>query len=269
MREDRRHWFGRGATDWTFSLGGSTVSGSITTAPALATGPATLTMWSQETSGAQYTDLLDAGEAAITEVDSGNGVLLPVGTIPRFLGPPDITYMWADGGAGVRYLLVATDLGDAIADMLPLSGGNMSGELRLDDDSPAASQDYVDSAITAAGVAGAPLILPFSYDGIVSVRTGADRVYNDTGRALTIGTVRASAAVAPEGQALIVDVHKNGTTIYTTQASRPQIAAGQQTGTGGTPELATWAAGEYLTVDVDQVGTTTPGSGLTLTIVAA
>lgn len=117
MREDRRHWFGQSATDWTMALGGSTTSGGVTTAPVLAEGPVTITLWTGKTGGAQITDLLDAGEAPITEVESGNGSVLPLGTIPQFLGPPDVTQLWADAGGSARYLLTATDLGDALADV--------------------------------------------------------------------------------------------------------------------------------------------------------
>ncbi|MUN41396.1 hypothetical protein [Actinomadura litoris] len=249
-----RHKFGQSSADWTFEVG----PGDI---PVLASG-VELTAWSAVTGGTQYTDLLDSGGGAITIITSGDGGTYPEGTIPEFSGPDGITALWVEGGVGTRYKLTATDLGDTLDGKLDLAGGSMEGELRLSDDSPAASQDYV----LAHASGGAPSILPFSYTGILSVRTGTGRIYNDTGRALTIGTVRASAATGPAGQSLIIDVHKSGTTIYTTQANRPTIAAGQVTGTGGVPDVATWAAGEYLTVDIDQVGTTTPGSDLTVTI---
>ncbi|WP_433329943.1 hypothetical protein [Spirillospora sp. CA-294931] len=255
-----RHPFGQTPSDWTFTVGASNV-------PVLA-GAVTLTMWSAASGGVQYTDLLDSTGAAVSSIVTGTGSPLPIGTIPAFSGPEEITTLWADAGGGIRYRLVANDVGDLLGGKLDRAGGAMLGELRLLDDSPAASEDYVDDAIAAAGVGGAPSILPWNMTGILSVRTGTSRLYNDVGRALTIGTVRASAAVAPAGQAIIVDVHKNGTTIYTTQANRPQIAAGQVTGTGGVPEAATWAPGEYLTVDIDQVGTTTPGSDLTITVPA-
>jgi hypothetical protein len=52
----------------------------------------------------------------------------------------------------------------------------------------------------------------------------AFRVYNDTGEDLTVTGVRASVGTAPTGATLIVDVNLAGTTIFTTQASRPAIA---------------------------------------------
>lgn len=97
--------------------------------------------------------------------------------------------------------------------------------------------------------------------------TGATRLYNDTGVTLTISSVRASVGTAPTGATLIVDVNKNGTTIFTTQANRPAIAISGNTATG-TPDVTSWASGDYLTVDVDQVGSTVAGSDLTVVVIA-
>jgi hypothetical protein len=105
----------------------------------------------------------------------------------------------------------------------------------------------------------------FSAAGALSIAVGSARWYNDTGRTLTIGTVRASAGTAPTGSSLIVDVNKNGTTIFTTQSARPSIASAGVTATG-TPAVTTLAAGDYLSVDVDQVGSTTPGADLTVQV---
>ncbi|MWK39564.1 hypothetical protein GEV43_39915 [Actinomadura sp. J1-007] len=225
---------------------------------------ATLTCWNAQVGGTQYTDLRNAVGGAVTSVTSGDGVTGPAGATPRFQAPDEVLTLWIDGGTGTRYLMVTTDLPALLAGKISRAGDSMDGDLLLADDSPAASRDYVD-----ARAGGAPSILVFGYGGIVSPRAGVERIYNDVGRPLTIGTVRASAGTGPAGQALIVDVHKNGTTVYTNQAARPTIAAGQQTGTGGTPDAPVWSPGEYLTVDVDQVGTTTPGSDLTVTIVAS
>lgn len=101
-----RHWFGLGPADWTFKVGpGNT---------AVLVGGAELTMWSQPSAGLQYKDLRTEGGDAATVITSANGTSLPLGTIPRFQGPPGVTSMWADGGENVRYLLVATDLGDLV-----------------------------------------------------------------------------------------------------------------------------------------------------------
>ena len=96
---------------------------------------------------------------------------------------------------------------------------------------------------------------------------GAHRIYNDTGATQTITSVRASVGTAPTGASLIVDINKNGSTIFSTQANRPAISASSNTsGKVTNMNTAAWADGEYLTVDCDQVGSTVPGSDLTVTV---
>lgn len=253
-----RYWYGGGIADWAFSAGdGNTVSFA----------PGTELLCSNaKTGGTQYTDLLDEGGSPIATVTTGDGTFDPPGALPRFQAPDGVLWMWIGEDGGSRVLIQTTDLPDLLAGKLDTSGGTMTGELRLSDDSPAASQDYV---AAHGGGGGAPSIQVFGYTGILSVTTGTARVYNDTDRSLTIGTVRASAGVGPVGQSLIVDVNLDGTSIWaTTTANRPTIADGAVTGTAGAPDTATWPVGSYLTIDVDQVGTTTPGSGLTVTVPA-
>ncbi|MEU4534397.1 hypothetical protein AB0G15_05985 [Streptosporangium sp. NPDC023825] len=108
----------------------------------------------------------------------------------------------------------------------------------------------------------------YSVTGAVTTGAGTYRVYNDTGRTLTISSVRASVGTAPTGASLIVDVHKNGTTIFTTQSARPTIAVSTNTSKSTTMDVTTWADGDYLTVDVDQVGSTVAGANLTVQVVA-
>ncbi|MEO6513849.1 MAG: hypothetical protein ABIR37_04135 [Candidatus Saccharimonadales bacterium] len=108
-------------------------------------------------------------------------------------------------------------------------------------------------------------IQPFSSSGLLMIETGLHRLYNDTGTAWTILSVRASIGVAPTGASVIVDVNTNGTTIFTTQANRPTIAAAANTsGKITNMNVTTVANGDYLTVDIDQVGSTTPGTDLTV-----
>lgn len=110
-------------------------------------------------------------------------------------------------------------------------------------------------------------LLPYSYTGTVAVTTGTFRFYNDSGATWTFSGVRASVGTAPAGASIIVDVNKNGTTIFTTQANRPTIAAGANTsGNVTNMNVTTVAAGEYLTIDIDQIGSTTAGADLTVQI---
>ncbi|MFG1977044.1 hypothetical protein ACGFJC_47595 [Nonomuraea fuscirosea] len=114
--------------------------------------------------------------------------------------------------------------------------------------------------------AGPRALPPYTITGPLQTVTGTYRLFNDTGRSWTIVAVRATVVTAPAGSGLTVDVHKNGTTVFTNQANRPIIAAGTTTIKRTTIDVPTVADGDYLTVDVDAVGSTTPGSDLTVQI---
>lgn len=122
---------------------------------------------------------------------------------------------------------------------------------------------------TISGLNPTPVTIcpSFSYTGTIAVYTGDFRWYNDTGRTLTIANARASLGTAPTGSSAIFDVLKNGVTIFSTTANRPTIAAGNNTGLSGTPDVTSVVAGDYLTVTISQIGATTPGADLTLTVV--
>ena len=80
--------------------------------------------------------------------------------------------------------------------------------------------------------------------------------------ACTITNVRATVGAAPTGASLILDLHKGGTTLFTTQANRPTITAGSYTDLTSTPDVTAIAKDDYLQLYCDQVGATVPGSDL-------
>lgn len=107
----------------------------------------------------------------------------------------------------------------------------------------------------------------FSSNGTLAVTTGKHRLYNDSGATWTILAVRASVGTAPTGSSAIVDVNVNGTTIFTTQGNRPTIAASSNTsGKVTNMDVTTVADGSYLTVDIDQIGSTITGSDMTVQV---
>jgi len=93
--------------------------------------------------------------------------------------------------------------------------------------------------------------------------------------ACTILKAQANAGVAPSGAALIFDINYDsgggaddgGTTIWSTQANRLQIASGAYTASTTTFNTTSLAQGGTLTIDVDQVGSTTAGSNVCVTLV--
>jgi hypothetical protein len=106
-------------------------------------------------------------------------------------------------------------------------------------------------------------IAPYSFNGAVSIHTGVGR-FRFPFPASIVG-VSAAVGTAPSGSALTIDVNKNGTTIFTTQGNRPTIAAGANaTASEATPDVTAMAAGDYLTVDIDAVGSANAGNDLTV-----
>ena len=73
------------------------------------------------------------------------------------------------------------------------------------------------------------------------------------------GTIsKVNIAIKDKGTAnsTIVDVHKNGTTIFTTQASRPTIAFDDADGVAsGTPDVISFVAGDIFTFHIDAAAT--------------
>jgi hypothetical protein len=108
------------------------------------------------------------------------------------------------------------------------------------------------------------IFIPLSMAGTLATGVGKARIYMDA--SYTIASVRASVGTAPTGTSLIVDVNKNGTTIFTTQTNRPTISS-YTTALITNMEVTTVAAGDYLTVDIDQVGSTVAGTDLVVLIV--
>ena len=75
------------------------------------------------------------------------------------------------------------------------------------------------------------------------------------------------AKTGPTGADLIVDILKNGTTIWTNQANRLKIVAGQVSGNTSTFDVTTVAISDIITIDIDQVGSTIPGKDITVQLV--
>ena len=106
-----------------------------------------------------------------------------------------------------------------------------------------------------------------SKEGTLATGTGTIKIpWTVTG---TIVDVTLAVGTSPVGQDLIVDIHKNGTTIFTVQGDRPIVADGDADGIGAAaqPQVNAMAVGDYLTIDIDQVGSpATEGEDLVVAI---
>lgn len=110
--------------------------------------------------------------------------------------------------------------------------------------------------------------VPFSRQGTISVTTDSTalRWYNRSGRTLTFTMVELAIVTAPTGAAVLVDVNVDGTTIFSTQSNRPTIAISGNEGNSTTFNTATVADGHYITVNIDQVGSTVVGADLAVVV---
>lgn len=104
----------------------------------------------------------------------------------------------------------------------------------------------------------------FAWPGTLVTATGTLRQYVEG--AYKFVSARASVNTVPTGATIICDINKNGTTIYTTQGNRPAIAISGNTITANSPDVTTFASGDYLSVDIDQIGSTIAGADLTVQI---
>lgn len=115
-------------------------------------------------------------------------------------------------------------------------------------------------ATGARGVGGPA----FTMEGTIVLKVGAIRWTSNA--SLTIIGAIATVGTAPTGSSIKVDVNKNGTTIFTTQANRPTIAISGNASSIQTPDVTTLSSGDYLTVDIDQIGSTIAGADLTVQV---
>ncbi len=101
-----------------------------------------------------------------------------------------------------------------------------------------------------------------TFDGPLVVRTGQLRWYPPA--ACTLVSCTAYVGTAPTGAAVTVNVKKNGSTIL---ASDLSIAAGANASAVTAPTTTTLLATDYLTWDIDTIGSTEPGRDITVRVI--
>ena len=104
-------------------------------------------------------------------------------------------------------------------------------------------------------------------DETTALTTGTAKVTFRMPYAGTLTAVKATATTAPVGSALIVDINEAGTSVLSTKLS---IDDGEKTSaTATTPAVISDSAladDAEITIDIDQVGSTTTGAGLKVTL---
>lgn len=179
-----------------------------------------------------------------------------------------ITYTFSDG-ATIEASQHNTNFGDLVnflnGSVVHLDGSKtMTGALAMGSnkitglaaptaDTDAATREFADTGVFV-----------FAQAGELATGTGSSRLYLPFD--VDIIEVEAAVGTAPTDAALIVDVNVDGTTIFTTQSNRPQIASTEFVDESTTIEDDSHSDGQYLTVDIDQVGSTIAGSDLTVLV---
>lgn len=106
----------------------------------------------------------------------------------------------------------------------------------------------------------------FSMMGPLTVKLSPAPIYVENNYELI--TARASVGTAPVGASIIANLTVNGVSYWNgAAAQRPTILDGTVTDLAGPPfNNSIISAGSYLNAKVDQIGSTTAGSDLTLVI---
>lgn len=107
--------------------------------------------------------------------------------------------------------------------------------------------------------AALPYALEFKALGYYQVDTNVDGI-GYVWKAGTIDGVFVSRAGAGASSDTIIDLNKNGTTLYTTSGNRPTIAFndGDKVISATLPDITSVALGDRITMDIDQIETAAP-----------
>jgi|GEM_PF-2002160 len=209
-----------------------------------------------ELTGLEISSLTNNGGGTVT---SAYGVLIDTPDLAggASTGTASGLYVRSQSGATANYAIY-TNLGTVrFGDTLSMATNKIINLGDPTNAQEAATKSYVDNKVSK--------LLPYTSTGNLAVRVGTHRIYNDSGLTWTIISIRASVGAAPTGSSVILDVNKNGTTIFTTQANRPTITTSTNTsGKITNMSVTTVANGDYITVDIDQIGSTISGADLTL-----
>src|SRR3990170_475899 len=107
-------------------------------------------------------------------------------------------------------------------------------------------------------------VITFGLPGTLEVKTLEPRLHAPF--AGTIANVTAAVNTAPQGDDIIFDVFKNGSTIFTTSGNRPTILDTELDDLSSIPDIVSVSLNDVFKVGIIQVGTTVSGEDLVVQI---
>ena len=125
------------------------------------------------------------------------------------------------------------------------------------------------SSGNASNLTNLPTVIQLACsDETTALTAGTNKVTFRMPYAMTLTAVRASVTTAPTGSTLVVDINEAGTSILSTKLS---IDVSQETSTTATTPAvisdSALADDAEITIDIDQIGTSTAGAGLKVTLI--
>mgnify|MGYP001574310175 CR=1 FL=1 len=160
---------------------------------------------------------------------------------------------------------------DGSIDLAHLSVDSVNGTKIADDsiDSEHIIDASIDVAHLSAGAKKEFIMISLS-DEETDLETGTNKAIFQMPYAFTITDIRATVGTAPVGSTLTVDINKSGQSILTTKLT---IDASENTSTSAATAHViasgdtAFADGAIVAFDIDQVGSSTAGKGLKVTLI--
>jgi len=138
--------------------------------------------------------------------------------------------------------------GSSAADSLTFGLNNHPGtDIREDLEEELHATEHV----TGNDILYFPREIIFGQDGDVSTTMNMENRRFTARRGGTIEDVLCRVTTAPTTSAVTIDVNLDGTTIFTTQANRPSIAAGSLSDVSGDPNVTTYSATQVFSIEID------------------
>jgi hypothetical protein len=125
------------------------------------------------------------------------------------------------------------------------------------------------TAYVRGEIAALPVVYGFAAsDETTALTTGTGKVTFRMPHGMTLTEVRASVTTAPTGSTILVDINEAGTTLLSTKL---MVDASEKTSTTAATAYvisdATLANDAEITIDIDQIGSSTAGAGLKIWLI--